>query len=900
MRKSINVLWVLLILLVTFTARGACPPAGTSLVSKTAGGQAGNATSEAPWISDDGRYILFHSEATNIGSTGAPNPPGGYNLYLWDRVANSYMAVDQTGWDSGLGEGRLSGDGNSISFVTSTDDILGPADGNAETDVFVMNRTTRAIERVSVPDRDIQEKENIHHTVRGNKAHAISANGNVVVFFSTSLVLTRDYFGGLSEEQAANSFPHALYARDRANKRTHIVVRGTIPANSTTRENLSGTIGRPAISADGQTIVFASNATNIEGVSSLAGWWLYRAVFNGSAWQVQERIAAVHGSYADSIAISPDARYVAYVAPLPDEKRDLLIRDLLLGTTINPRGSFANPAGREPGTPFLTNRGIAWEDGIDYTGHGTYGSYYLDFTAANAQHVRLGINRNGSGVRGASPTPPVVSADARWMVFDTDDGNVAGTDGNNIWDVFVQEQTSLCTTPAARFTFSCTSLSCSFDATASTDDGSIFSYDWQFGDGTAASGQTAQHSYLSAGSRIVTLTVTDAQQGSTQAAKLVVTTDDPASPALSYVPVAPCRLLDTRNGSAPAHDVPFTLNVVNTVCGTHAGARAVSLNVTVLTPTGNGHLKMYASDRPSSTSVVNFTAANTPRANNAIVPVAADGTIAIKPFVAGSGTVQVLVDVNGYFTEASGLGFAPLTPFRLYDSRNDAPLANGTIREVLVQGNGGVPANAAAASLNVTALAMTAQGHFKTYAAGAALPGASQINFKTDRFAIANGARVPLGANGMAIQSAITNGGTAQVIVDVNGYFKDDAPLRYYPVTPCRALDTRSFPQGPALGNGETRLVQIRGNCGVPADAKVAMVNLTALQPTTGGNVLAWQTGVTRPLASTINMLAGEVAIANGTIVQLSQSYADDLSLFATLPAGGTAHVIVDVFGYFK
>jgi len=64
--------------------------------------------------------------------------------------------------------------------------------------------------------------------------------------------------------------------------------------------------------------------------------------------------------------------------------------------------------------------------------------------------------------------------------------------------------------PTARFTSSCTALTCSVDGSSSADpDGSIASYAWEFGDGASGSGRTATHTYSRAGSYTVTLTVTD-------------------------------------------------------------------------------------------------------------------------------------------------------------------------------------------------------------------------------------------------------------------------------------------------------------------------------------------------------------------------------------------------------
>lgn len=64
--------------------------------------------------------------------------------------------------------------------------------------------------------------------------------------------------------------------------------------------------------------------------------------------------------------------------------------------------------------------------------------------------------------------------------------------------------------PSASFTSSCSELNCTFDASDSSDsDGSIASYDWEFGDGTTGTGEVVDHSYESGGDYDVTLTVTD-------------------------------------------------------------------------------------------------------------------------------------------------------------------------------------------------------------------------------------------------------------------------------------------------------------------------------------------------------------------------------------------------------
>jgi hypothetical protein len=119
---------------------------------------------------------------------------------------------------------------------------------------------------------------------------------------------------------------------------------------------------------------------------------------------------------------------------------------------------------------------------------------------------------------------------------------------------------------------------------------------------------------------------------------------------LSFHTTTPCRLLDTRESGGPLKSgIPQAL-VVAGQCGVPAQtARAVVLNVTVTNATAAGHVSFPAAAPlcQPETSTINFAPGQT-RANSATVRLDA-GTLLAYPLVANSGTVDLILDVSGYF-----------------------------------------------------------------------------------------------------------------------------------------------------------------------------------------------------------------------------------------------------------
>ena len=138
-----------------------------------------------------------------------------------------------------------------------------------------------------------------------------------------------------------------------------------------------------------------------------------------------------------------------------------------------------------------------------------------------------------------------------------------------------------------------------------------------------------------------------------------------AAPALAdgpfqFFPLVPCRAADTRNAPGPSGGPELTDNVtrsfpVHGICGVPAGAKAVTFNVTVVSPGCAGWLGIYPSSTGfSGTSTINFNAGEAAIANGAIVPVSpvTNGvTVLWGDYCSpnGNSTAHVILDVTGYF-----------------------------------------------------------------------------------------------------------------------------------------------------------------------------------------------------------------------------------------------------------
>ncbi len=190
---------------------------------------------------------------------------------------------------------------------------------------------------------------------------------------------------------------------------------------------------------------------------------------------------------------------------------------------------------------------------------------------------------------------------------------------------------------------------------------------------------------------------------------------NPTSTGNNFVPVTPCRLVDTRNaygsfgGPSIIGDTSRNFAIPSASCGIPANATAYSLNVTVVPHRPLGYLTIWPTGQPQPL-VSTLNSDGRIKANAAIVPPGSNGSVSVYV----TNTTDVILDINGYFVSGGSSGelsLYTLTPCRIADTRNPdrllgAPsLLSNSIRTFpILTSSCDVPSSAQAYSLNFTAV----------------------------------------------------------------------------------------------------------------------------------------------------------------------------------------------------
>ena len=254
----------------------------------------------------------------------------------------------------------------------------------------------------------------------------------------------------------------------------------------------------------------------------------------------------------------------------------------------------------------------------------------------------------------------------------------------------------------------------------------------------------------------------------------------------------------------------------------------------------------------------------------------------------------------------TALQFVPATPCRVVDTRNPngefggPAIGGGNFRDFIVPDNlsCGIPATAAAYSLNVAVVPHGGLGYLTMWPTGEDQPVVSTLNSLDGRVK-ADAAIVPAGASGQ-ISVYVTD--TTNVILDIDGYFApvSGSTLAFYPLAPCRVADTRksNFPQGlgpPQLSAKTPRDFPVLTSPCIPSGVNPAAYSFNFTVVPGGhpvGYLSVWPTGQSQPVVSTLNDRTGTI-VANAAIVPAGTG--GDISVYST----DDTQLLIDIDGYF-
>ncbi len=417
----------------TLALAGSAMGQETSLVSVDSSGGQSNWFSQAPAMSADGRYVAFQTLASDLVS-GDTN--GVLDVIVHDRQSGVAQRVSVS---SGGAQGNaqsilpsISGNGRFVAFISSASNLVA-GDANGFDDIFVHDRQNGTTERVSVDSNGAQ----------GNSFSfnpSISADGRFVAFDSNASNLVAG-----DTNNATDVFVH--------DRQSGITQRVSLDSGGAQGDSVSA---RPSISADGRYVAFDSTATNLFGGDTNGR----EDVFvhdrqSGSTQCASVSSSGVQGdSYSMTPSISADGRYVAFHSVANNLVSgdtnvvgwDAFVHDRQTGVTerVNVTSNGAQANGSSLNTSISADgRFVAFESNSSNlvsvrTYQGT--DIFIHDRQTGTTEV-VSVNSGGGAANGASLASSI-SADGRYIAFESDASNLVGADTNFVRDIFVRDQSS--------------------------------------------------------------------------------------------------------------------------------------------------------------------------------------------------------------------------------------------------------------------------------------------------------------------------------------------------------------------------------------------------------------------------------------------------------------------------
>jgi cold shock CspA family protein len=401
---------------------------------KSDGSQASSGSSSEPAISDDGRFVVFQSNASNLV---AGDTNGLTDIFVHDRdadedgtydeiadIATVRVSVTSAGAQASGGsstEPAISGDGRFVVFQSIASNLVA-GDTNGVTDIFVHDRDADedgtydetgdiATVRVSVKSDGSQASGG------ASSASTISDDGRFVVFQSVASNLVAGDTNGVTDV-----FVHDRDTdEDGIYDETENISTVRVSVKSDGSQAVSGTSTEAAISDDGRFVVFQSSDGGLvtgdtNGLTDVFVHdrdtdedGIYDETGNISTVRVSVKSdgSQASGGISSGAAVSGNGRLVVFQA----NASNLVTSDTNGLTDV-----------------FVHDRD-ADEDGV-YDEQGQSGAVAT---------VRANVASDGTQASGGSTSAPAISETGRYAVFQSNAGNLVTGDTNGSGDIFVRD-----------------------------------------------------------------------------------------------------------------------------------------------------------------------------------------------------------------------------------------------------------------------------------------------------------------------------------------------------------------------------------------------------------------------------------------------------------------------------
>ena len=352
------------------------------MVSISSSSVSANGYCHAGQVSEDGRFAVFSSVASNLVANDTNGRP---DVFLRDTVKNKTIRISVAGngsqGDHQSTHPSISSDGNTIVFESQATNLV-PNDTNRVGDIFAYDRPTGRISRVNLSSTGKQ-------ALGGNSCDpTISRDGRFVGFFSGATNLVPNDNNGFQDS----------FVRDLRQKTTVMVHRSSTGQQGNVGSNT------PHVSAYGRYVVFSSDSTNLVAKDTNGRHDVFRRdLRTGTTERVSVSANGVEGNGHSTLpgagrnAISDDGRYVAFMSRSTN---------LVVGDT-----------------------------------NGQVDQFVKDMATEAIERVNVN-DRGGQGRGGRTNWDPAsqLSGDGRFVVFYALDSNLVAQDWNGTWDVFLRDR----------------------------------------------------------------------------------------------------------------------------------------------------------------------------------------------------------------------------------------------------------------------------------------------------------------------------------------------------------------------------------------------------------------------------------------------------------------------------